>query len=231
MLTFLTLLALASPTPAQDDGAAPWWETFPAPSAALKLEVVGDDAQAPSLLAVMREYVTLTGQSLIADRETLGLLATTPTGLDRSLEVPAGDVQSFVETVLYQNQFVFELLRDAAPRVVVVRSLNTQARHTVRDRARFVPVEEIAQAQGHPAMIVSTVLFLEHLDVPQTSAALRSSIADPDTQQVLPMGPSHSMLITGFGPQVARTVTILRTNDEQTGRARVGEDEAPGEGR
>lgn len=217
--TIVASVALASCTlatrppstePTRQEGAC--CDLYPAASGDLVIEVAAE-SPAPTLAEVARSYAEITGQHLVLDAETLSLLETGSCGVQDSVTVPAAEVQSFFEQLLVANDYALHTLRGAAPRLVVIESLRTQARNTVRDSAVIVPSEKLQHLATHPATLVSTVVHLPNTDVRQLSNSMRTLITDANTQQMLPAGNTNAVVLTGFGSQVARFADMLRTID------------------
>jgi len=187
-------------------------ELFPVATGDLVLEWPADGT-APKLHEVVDRYGQLTGQLMVTTQETRTLLQNARLPLDRPTTVPAADVQSFFESVLIASDFVLTIERAEAPRLVQLHSLLTASRNNIRAKAQQVPAKEIELLRRHPAMLFTTVVDLPNLDVRQVSNSLRTMITDANTMQMLPAGNLTSMVLTGFGPQVADLIEHLHLID------------------
>jgi hypothetical protein len=66
---------------------------------------------------------------------------------------------------------------------------------------------------------VTTILDLPNTDVRNLSNSVRTMFTDANTQQIIPVGTSDSLIVTGFGSQVAAVVEMLRLVDEAARRS------------
>ncbi len=110
--------------------------------------------------------------------------------------------------------------------------LSFSARQSARQHAAFVPVEQIEVYADHPARLITTTLELEWTDVRTLSNSLRTMLTDANTQQIIPVGSSNSVILTGFCPNVVDLVRMLRMINEagRAAEARRAEREAAGKG-
>jgi len=219
MLLPSLILSLASVAPivALDEFEAPPVQDpaldFPEPKADMLIPV---DEQGTSwtMLKLVNEYARLSDQHFVLTPEATNLLGSVSTGLIRSVQVPKADVQSMFERLLYQNHFALRVLRAEAPRLLAVDSLISGSRQGLRQNATFVPEELLEKYGDHPAMMITTIVHLPNTDVRQLSNSMRTMITDANTQQMLPAGNTNSMVLTGFGGQVAGLVSMLRLTDK-----------------
>ncbi len=186
---------------------------FPLPSADLVLEVSGDST-APSLYAAFVRYGALTGQQLVVDSDTEEILKRIRIPIAATTTIPAADVLGYLEAVLFANDGVLSVERDETPRILKLTSLLTARRSTARSGARFVASDALSTMRRHPAILVSTVLDLKHVDARQLSNSLRTMITDANTMQILPAGNNSTLVITGFGVAVADLCEHLRLVDD-----------------
>lgn len=208
------LLALSScllaSTPATRAGApAVANDFFPVPSQGFSIEAKD---HGPSLLEVVTQFERATGQHLVVSAETRTMLEKTPSGISSKLDVPASEVYSVVEHLLVQSHFVLNVLRTKEPRMLAIESLDGTARNTIRGNALWVEPEQLAAFADHPAVLISTRLELDSIDVRTLSNTMRTMITDASTQQIVPLGNSNTLMILGFGSNVvvlARTLTAM----------------------
>ena len=126
-------------------------------------------------------------------------------------------LQVTFETFLIVNDFVFIPLTHEEPRLFAVTSLNTGARSRIRSRAMYLPADRLDEAAAHPAILFTTIVDVPNTDVRQVTTALRSMFPDPNTQQMLPVGNTHAIALTGYGPNVASLAQLLAVADEIAG--------------
>ncbi|MFT5155112.1 MAG: hypothetical protein ACI841_005122 [Planctomycetota bacterium] len=164
----------------------------------------------PYLLDIVRSYEDLTGIHVMASQETRTLLENTPIGIEGELRIEAKEVSPFLHSLLRGSDFAVRPVRSKAPRVIGIVSMRTQARNTIRGHAPFVSVEELEVLRNYPALIVSTALTLDHLDVRQLSNSLRTMITDANTEQMIPAGATNTLILTGFPDRLEALVNQLR---------------------
>jgi hypothetical protein len=212
----------AAPTPRVTEtpvhaGTASPGDLFPEPKSGISIHLEpGKDMKLDELLA---EFSKATGLHLVVNRETAAILKQTPTGLMDSLEIPKSEVYPVVESLLIQNEVLLTALTDKEPRLFAVSSLTGGAlRGSFRTNAVFVPVADIPAYARHPAILVTTVINLPSTDVRTLTNSIRTMFTDANTQQIIPVGNSNSLIITGFGPPVASIVSMLSSVDDAARR-------------
>ncbi len=198
-------------------------DPFPAPYAGIQVTIAdGVDIKLPKLLD---EFSKVTGVALLMDAETRAEVAKSSTGLNRSIEVPAPEVYSVVETILLQNGFGLVPVHDRDPRIASLVSINQGGnRGNLRSSAFLVTASDVEFYSRHPAVLVTTVLDLPHTDVRTLSNSMRTMFTDASTQQIIPVGNSNTLILTGFGGQVANIVRMLQITEEASARA-IAEEE------
>ena len=229
-LTALPALLFATPEPTQSDPVQKG-TSFPQPSEGLVIPSTDDEFW--SLDELLREYGRVTSQRFLIDDDTRNLLKTARIPLLRDFEIAPEQVHSVVESLLFENDFVFAVRRAEDPRLVSVKSLNSSARNNLRQDALFVPAEELGDWVDHPAYLIHTVLNLDALDVRQLTNSMRAMLTDANTQAIIPVGNSHSLIVTGFSQQVAQIAEMMqRVNENERERiANMPKPDAPaGEG-
>ena len=184
-------------------------DLFPEPKSGISIRVTpGEEMKLDALLA---EFSKVTGLHLVIAKEDSMIVRATSTGLMGSVDVPAGEVYPWVESLLVHNGVVLAPMTDREPRLVSVSTLMSGAQRggSLRNSAIFVPAEEIAAYSRHPAVLVTTVMNLPSVDVRTLSNSMRTMFTDANTQQIIPVGNSNSLIMTGFGSSVASMVTML----------------------
>lgn len=236
VLTFFTpLLASACAStpllktgiPAQVASSDP----FPAATAGIPIQVgPGEDMKLEKLLD---EFSRVTEMAFLIGPETKAILQRSSTGLNRSIEIPAGEVYPVVETILSRNGFVLTLVHDREPRLASVFAMS-QGGSDLRNWAIPVSAKDIALYARHPAFLVTTVIDLPHIDVRTLSNSMRTMFTDANTQQIIPAGNSNSLILTGCGGTVASIVRMLQEVERvaerdaaQAEKRRASEDQRP----
>ena len=195
-------------------------DLFPAATGALEV-VLDDGGEGPSFLELTRTYGVLTGQHVTFSEETKVLLEASKVQLDRSLEVPAADVQRIFEVMLRQSSFSLAVESAASPRVLRVRSRESIERSDIKQTSRLITADQLELARRHPALQFHVVVALPHSDVRQLSNSLRTMIKDPVTTMLLPAGNSSSMVVGGFGDWVFEQAKMLQAMDAAAASAQV----------
>jgi hypothetical protein len=203
-----------APAAARTAAAAAAEDPLPMPSSGLSIPAPSEDG--PKALWLVEELARIGGVHVMASGECRRILERIDLGLFGPVEVPPEQVWSFAEGLLIANNFCLQVLRVEEPRLVRVSSLDTNERNAIRSSSLVVPMESIALYTRHPAQLVTTVLTLPHTDVRTLSNSMRTMLTDANTQQIIPVGASNSLILTGFGPSIASLVEVLRKVDAES---------------
>jgi hypothetical protein len=191
-------------------------DPFPLPKSGLALEA---DKDGPLTLAeVLTEFQRVTGVHVVATSETAATLSKVQAGLSLPLEIPPARVYSTVETLLSQNDYFITLLQTEEPIMIGIQSSLSKQMAT---RLWFTSAADIDSVADHPALMVSTMVTLQNVNVRDLSNSLRQMFQNPIVQQVIPMGGSNTVLLSGRGGEVAGLVRLLRTLDDEEGRVQA----------
>jgi hypothetical protein len=194
-------------------------DPFPVPKSGLTL--VGDWDKPVSLEQVVKEFERVTDVHLVIASDTLMLLRKVPTGLSRTLDLPASRVYATVETLLAENGFVLTLLQAQPPILagIVPAGQNPSGRGLLR--TYVVTPDQLELVSQHPALQVTMVLTLPHLNVRDLSNSMRQMMQDPQVQQIIPVGNTDSIIVTGRGTEIATIARMLLTADASAARAQA----------
>lgn len=195
-------------------------ENFVVPAAGLHV-TGGNERSATTLQQLVDEYAKRMGWSVLATRETRVQLQQLRCGLSADQDIPPERVHGFVESVLGANDFVLGFAHSEPPVVLRVESTQTPGHGNLRKDSCFVLPEELPRWSSHPAYLVTTVLRLPNVDVRTLSNSLRQMFADAQTQQIIPVGNSDCLIVTGFGADVASLTRLLVAVDESSAAERV----------
>ena len=185
---------------------------FPTPSAGMVVQ--GRGAHEHTLEELLREFGATTGENLTWSEDTELLLKATHPGLDRALEIPAEALYSVVETILIRNRLAFIDITREEPRVLAVIQLDQAPSEPLSSQATYVSPEELSIYAEHPAIKITTVVTLEHLDGKTMGRALRALVADPNSLTMVPDLGAKQLTLTGYGPALADLVRILHDLNE-----------------
>ncbi len=171
---------------------------------------VGDAENPLTYESMVKQYAELTGQHIVMSDDSSSMLRH-QLHLDRTLTVPAVEVQTTFEHLLRKGDFVLTPLKQEGARLIEIASLSTSARNNIRSAAIYLEPHEMHLANLHPAMMFTTVLTLPNVDVRQVSNSMRTMITDANTQQMVPAGNSNSMVLLGIGQNLVSLVNALET--------------------
>lgn len=214
-------LAAALLVPALSPAPAPAQEALFPPAREAMVVTSGPDGEKFTYYDLVRQYAESTDQDVTMTEDTANMLRSRVVGLSRAVEVPADKVQHTFETLLLAAGFV--LAPPQVPDVPIFRvsSLYGQERSSLRANTTFLTPDQIPMAEAHPAVLFTVTLDLPNTDVRQLSNSMRTLITDANTQQLLPAGNSNSVVMVGFGEQIAGMARTLRIIDEAAGRERM----------
>ncbi|HIF40746.1 MAG TPA: hypothetical protein EYQ74_06580 [Planctomycetes bacterium] len=219
----LTLICLATAILVTESAQAGDLLDFPIPDSPVVIPANSDlaDADEFTIEDLIALYSKVTGQHCVMSAETQAYASNTPatalTGEDMTI-APERFQETF-EAFLMVSNFVFTPLTADEPRLFTVNSLYTGARSTIKSLAMYLPPDRLDEAAAHPAILFTTVVNVPHTDVRQVTTSLRSMFPDPNTQQMLPVGNTHAIVLMGLGPNVVSFAQLLKVADEAEGRA------------
>lgn len=190
-------------------------DPFPTPREGLKLPAATAEA-AMTLAELTTEFSRVSGETILIDNKVRQVLQGTTVGLNRALEVPPAEVYFVVETLLVENGLLFSRLSDREPRLLALHSVQNSG--PLRAGALTVPLADLDVWTRHPAFLVTTSIDLPNTDVRTLSNSMRSMLHDANTQQIIPVGNSNTLILTGFGPGVSSLVDMLRATDAAMAR-------------
>lgn len=181
------------------------------PPAKGPIELKVEGQVGPNLALALEQLSASTGVHFTAHEHVRQQLASTDCGLLTSVSVPASEAWMWVESLLQHEGFLLGILSADAPQLVAVYPLVPQGGRPFSPAYHTVPVSQIEALAEHPALLVCTTLELPHTDVRQLGNSLRGLTTDPTGQQnVIPVGNTNSVILTGNGRQVLQLVTTLR---------------------
>ena len=155
-------------------------DLFPPATGPMTL-VVGDAENPLTYRSLVRQYGELTGQFFVVKEGTGGMLGGA-LNLDRTMTVPVKEVQSVFERLLRHGEFALKPVTTSGARIIELTSLATNARGNLRANSIYLSSDELHLAGQHPALLMTAVVTLPHVDVRQLSNSLRTMITDANTQ-------------------------------------------------
>jgi hypothetical protein len=150
------------------------------------------------------------------DNETRMILSRVPPGNLQALVVPPERAWAVFEAILCEREFCLGFVSTEAPLILSVFSSQPQAGRFggPRQHAVAVPSRDLAQWLDHPAFLITTTVELNDLNVRDLSNSMRQMFTDPTSQQIIPLGDSNSVMITGRARGVADIVSFLQGVNE-----------------
>ena len=123
--------------------------------------------------------------------------------------IPKEDFYSFFQIIMIINRFVCTRIGPDHLSVVVVASLDSPARASIKQDAVYISPEEIEDYADQPATLVQTVLHVPNIDVRTMGTSFRALVIDPNTMTLIPIAESNSIILTGFGSNIAALAKML----------------------
>lgn len=192
-------------------------DPFPTPREGLKLAATKADGS-QSMLDVVNEFTRVTGETMVIDPNARTVLQGSTAGLNQAIDVPASEVYFVIETLLVQRDLMLVRLNDREPRMLGVYTQQGSNGSGLRGRAVFVGPEQLSVYARHPALLITTSVDLPYTDVRTLSNSMRSMFQDASTQQIVPVGNTSALILTGTGSNVFGLVEMLRAIDDASRR-------------
>jgi len=176
-----------------------------------------EDPDGMKLEAFVKICQEVTGINFTYTKETAAVLKQAPLRMFGPKRIPKSDFYSFFQIMMIINDFVCVRIGPDHLSVVLIQSLAGGAGRgggsQVKNEARYVQPEDVERFADQPATLITTVIDLPNTDVRTLSNSMRTMFTDANTQQIIPVG-NNSLIITGFGSNVASIVRMLHFVDE-----------------
>ena len=160
-----------------------------------------------------------TGLNFVVPPDSEGPLANGNVRMFGQKRIPKRDFYSFFQIIMFINDFACIEVGSGPLRVIVVQQLSSAQGRTgtnIKQRAEYVLPNDLASYADEPATLITTVVTLPNVDVRQLSNSLRALMSDSVTQNMLPVGNSDSLVLTGFGSNIWQLVQLLQLVDEKS---------------
>jgi len=206
---------------AASGGAAPTRGAEPLfPPATRAIEVRVTASATDNLAYLVDELADATGVVFTATDQARNMLQQTATGLGADLTIAPSEAWSWIEGLLFHQGFLLSVTTSRPPHVLaVVPAMPVGGMPRTRSTL-YLPASELASLEEHPALLVMTVLDLPHTDVRQLGNSLRALTNDPSgAQNVIPVGNTNSVILSGSGQNVLDLVRMLRLVDDKAREA------------
>ncbi len=179
-----------------------------------------EDAQsAMTLEQFVKTCQEATGLNFVVPPDSESLLSTQKVRMFGQKRIPKRDFYSFFQIIMFINDFACIEVGSGPLRVIVVQQLsqaNGRTGTNIKQRAEYVLPDELDRYADEPATLITTVVTLPNVDVRQLSNSLRALMSDNVTQNMLPVGNSDSLVLTGFGTNIWQLVQLLVLVDEKS---------------
>jgi len=190
------------------------------PPATRPIEVWVAEPATNSLAYLVDELADATGVVFTASEVVRNMLRQTSTGLGTDLTIAPAEGWCWVEGLLLHNGFRLTVSTPRPPYVIGIVPKQPIGGRPAITFPLHVPEADLAVLEEHPALIVMTVLDLPHTDVRQLGNSLRALTNDPSgSQNLVPVGNSSSIIVSGTGQMVLDLVRMLRIVDDQAREA------------
>jgi len=176
----------------------------------------------PQETVSLEDFVKLcqqaTGKNFTYSTETAGQLSQKKVRMFGTKRIPRDDFYQFFQIMMFINDFVTVEVGPRHLSVVVIQSLQGTGaqRNSVRQRTTYVLPEELEDYADQPAVLITTVLHLPNSNTRQLPATLRPLMADATTQSLVSVGDSNSIILQGFGSQIAALARLLYIVDRES---------------
>jgi hypothetical protein len=197
-------------------------EAYPLPSAGLEIKL----KECESLAALLDMFAKATGETLLYGSSTEALLNQVTTGLHSDLTIAPGQVYSTVQDILYANRVVLTDMRRTTPRMLMVESLDSANRASIKAKAIYVSADSLGQYSDFSAMLITTTVYLPNINVRTMGNSMRQLVVDPNTMQLIPVPESSQVILTGFGNSIVRVAAMLKDMDKAAEKANTARAEA-----
>lgn len=235
--------ALQGADPAQAQPAAAQPATPPARGAAPAAATAGGQGKPPTVQEV-GDYIVIsvdetgtdsidlqwltkvcelyTGIVFTYDDITSSQLASAKVRLIGTKRVPKSEIYSFYQILMFIHGYILTRVGPEPLSIVLVQPVTPTggARpNNVRNESVYLTPDELEQYASQVATQVVTVLHLPHTDVRQLGNSLRGLTTDPTgAQNVVPVGNTNSVILTGFASSVASLARILKLVDAESAK-------------
>jgi hypothetical protein len=210
--------AARAPSPGASESSAlsPLEARFPRPRARLQIEAndpggLGEDGV--PLRAVVARMSDATGVVFSTSPLVEKSLAETRVKLSQPVVVQPDAAYPWFESLLVQSDFYLAASLETEPPLVAIHSWRLPQGTPREVPSVTIAPDEIAFCREHPAVLVTTMLELPHVDVRVLGNSLRGLQTNPTGGGVMPVANTNAVLISGTGQTVAMTIELLLRAD------------------
>ena len=178
-----------------------------------------DPNDSMSLEEFVKACQEATGLNFVVPPDSESQLTTGKVRMFGQKRIPKRDFYSFFQIIMFINDFACIEVGSGPLRVIVVQQLaqaTGRGGQNIKQRAEYVLPDDLDRYVDEPATLITTVVTLPNVDVRQLSNSLRALMSDNITQNMLPVGNSDSLVLTGFGTNIWQLVQLLELVDEKS---------------
>ncbi len=218
LLLALSSLALATTVVPQGDPDDPVIPAVQQQGEYYVLNFSEDPKETVSLEDFVKLCQVATGKNFTYDKQVASELSAQDVRMFGTKRIPVDDFYQFFQIMMFINDFVTVEVGPRHLSVVVLQSLAgpNQQRNSIRQRTTYVLPEELEDFADQPAVLITTVLHLPNSNTRQLPATLRPLMADATTQSLVSVGDSNSIILQGFGSQIAALARLLYIVDRES---------------
>jgi general secretion pathway protein D len=129
--------------------------------------------------------------------------------------IPKAQFYEFFQIQMFINEFVCVTVGPPSISVILIQNVKGASAGTLRQKAIYVPPENLSEYEDQPATLITTVLSLSNTDTKTLSTSLRGLLTDNNTQTLLSAG-EHSVVLQGFGSNIAALARLLELVDKES---------------
>ena len=177
-------------------------------------------ADAPDLEWLTKLTEQVTGINFTYDDATAADLKAKRVRLLGTKRIPKADFYNFYQILMFINQFILTKVGPDHLAVVLVQQMTPtrQPQNQVRNESLYVLPEDLDKYADQVATQVITVLHLPHTEVRTLGNSLRQLFVGEQTQGLLPVGQTNSVILQGFASNIASLARILKLVDQEAAR-------------
>jgi len=176
-------------------------------------------AEAMTLEQFVKLCQTVTNLNFTYGPDTAAQLSKISLRMFGQKSIPKGDFFQFFQIMMIINDFVCTKVGPDHLAVWLIQSTTPGGRGATTPRQnQYVMESDLDQFADQPAVQITTVVDLPNTNVRDLSNSMRQMFQDPQSQQIIPVGQSNSLIITGYGSNVVSIVRMLKFVDEASGR-------------
>jgi general secretion pathway protein D len=176
-------------------------------------------AEAMTLDQFVKLCQTVTQKNFTYGSDTAAQLQKVPLRMFGSKTIPKQDFYQFFQIMMIINDFVCTKVGPDHLEVILIQGNAPGGRGATTPRQnQYVMEADLDRFADQPAVLITTVVDLPNTNVRDLSNSMRQMFQDPQSQQIIPVGNSNSLIITGFGSNVVSIVRMLKFVDAASGR-------------